>query len=431
MKAPKNKKTKTIKKKTPALENTTAQGITKTMLDNVAIGVSMINPKMEIIWLNKSLKERFPDIDMRKKPLCYQSFYIPPKEKICDYCPTIKAFKTGRVHSSETDVCADGKIYNVTATPMKDKNKKINYVIETVEDITERKKIEGDLREAEERFRRFAEASLEGIVITEKGRLLDVSDTFARIFGYEPSEIIGTHVAKLVAPEYQELVLNKIFTEDENPYETVCVKKNGERFPVEACGKRIVYKGKKARITSIRDITERNKINEAILKAKVEWEITFDNATELIALVDKEFKIIRCNKSLASFAQRPFNEILGHRTSEFFEFTNEHHDYTKPIEKTEIKTNRGRWLYVSYHPIINKQGEFIHSVIIASDITELKDFEQKLLDSERELKKRVEDLERFYQMAVGRELKMRELKKEMKSLQAELAKYKGDDGHEK
>ncbi len=71
-----------------------AEEIAKTMLDNVVMGIAMISPKMEIIWLNKTFKVWFPNIDIRKRPLCFKSFYSPPKKEICNYCPTIKAFKT-------------------------------------------------------------------------------------------------------------------------------------------------------------------------------------------------------------------------------------------------------------------------------------------------------------------------------------------------
>jgi hypothetical protein len=49
---------------------------------------------------------------------------------------------------------------------------------------------------------------------------------------------------------------------------------------------------------------------------------------------------------------------------------------------------------------------------------------EKILRSEDELKKRVKELEDFYNMSVGRELKMIELKNEIESLKEELAKYK-------
>lgn len=128
----------------------TVEDLNKIVLDNMIIGISIISPKMEIIWINKTLRKQFPNIDVTKKPLCYQAFYSPPKKKICNYCPTIKAFKTGEVHSSETDVCSDGKIYNVVAAPVKEESGKTNYVIETIEDITARKKAEEALQKAKE-----------------------------------------------------------------------------------------------------------------------------------------------------------------------------------------------------------------------------------------------------------------------------------------
>jgi PAS domain S-box-containing protein len=143
----------------PLISNKQIDEIVKTMLDNVAIGVSMIDPKMEIVWLNETFKKWFPHIDINKKPLCYQSFYLPPKDKVCDYCPTIKAFKTHRRHSAETSVCADGKIYNVIATPIQDKKGEVNYVVETVEDITERKKAEDNL----EKTHRFLQSIIDGV----------------------------------------------------------------------------------------------------------------------------------------------------------------------------------------------------------------------------------------------------------------------------
>ncbi len=43
---------------------------------------------------------------------------------------------------------------------------------------------------------------------------------------------------------------------------------------------------------------------------------------------------------------------------------------------------------------------------------------------EIDLKKRVKELEDFYEMAIGRELRMIELKREIETLKEELARYK-------
>jgi len=48
----------------------------------------------------------------------------------------------------------------------------------------------------------------------------------------------------------------------------------------------------------------------------------------------------------------------------------------------------------------------------------------ELRNREKELKKKVKELEEFYDMAVGRELRMKELKEEIEELREELKKYK-------
>jgi PAS domain S-box-containing protein len=43
---------------------------------------------------------------------------------------------------------------------------------------------------------------------------------------------------------------------------------------------------------------------------------------------------------------------------------------------------------------------------------------------EKELKERIEELEKFYEMSIGRELKMKEFQEEIEGLKSELAQYK-------
>ena len=60
----------------------------------------------------------------------------------------------------------------------------------------------------------------------------------------------------------------------------------------------------------------------------------------------------------------------------------------------------------------------------ARDITEYKRAESALHKSEEELKKKFKELEEFYNMAVGRELRMKELKEEINEMKEELKRYK-------
>ncbi len=73
--------------------------------------------------------------------------------------------------------------------------------------------------------------------------------------------------------------------------------------------------------------------------------------------------------------------------------------------------------------VTDSDGRPIGIVTTCEDITERKNME-------RELRERVEELEKFYDMAVGRELKMRELKEEIKKTKSELENYIKRDGNE-
>ena len=72
----------------------------------------------------------------------------------------------------------------------------------------------------------------------------------------------------------------------------------------------------------------------------------------------------------------------------------------------------------------DKEGNFLGYFISFSDITEIKalqeNLEEKIKKRTKELQEKIEELERFHNLTVGRELKLIELKKENKRLKAEL-----------
>jgi PAS domain S-box-containing protein len=116
----------------------------RSVVENISIGISVISPKMEILTMNKQLREWFPDINVSTKPICYKAFNEPPRDDICSYCPTYKSLQDGQVHESETETPAGEKIvnYRIISSPIKDKNGKVIAAVAMVENITEFKQIE-------------------------------------------------------------------------------------------------------------------------------------------------------------------------------------------------------------------------------------------------------------------------------------------------
>ncbi len=150
---------------------------------------------------------------------------------------------------------------SINSQPLFQANEPKPYaVVCSFTDITERKWTQEALRESEERFRRLSDATLEGIMIHENGKVLDTNQTVLDMFGYESADFLSVPTLDSVAPEYRELVRGKIMAGDEKTYEAVAVRKDGSHFPIEVRGRVIPYHGRKIRVTTIRDITERQAI---------------------------------------------------------------------------------------------------------------------------------------------------------------------------
>src|ERR1051325_6778663 len=100
-----------------------------------------------------------------------------------------------------------------TKAPFRDENGQIKGIVGIGRDITKRRKIEEELREAEQRFRSIFEETIVGVFQgTPSGRYLSVNPAMARIFGYEsPQEMVQTVVdvsQSYVDPKkYMELML--------------------------------------------------------------------------------------------------------------------------------------------------------------------------------------------------------------------------------
>ncbi len=131
----------------------------------------------------------------------------------------------------------------------------------------ERQRGEEELRESEERFRRLSEASIEGIIIHDAGVVLDVSARFAQMFMYSVDELLNRNVLDfLPAPDWRHVILERVRSGSEQPYEMVGIRKDGVRISVEIHARATSYHGRPARVVAVRDITERKLLEQQTMQ---------------------------------------------------------------------------------------------------------------------------------------------------------------------
>ena len=120
-----------------------------------------------------------------------------------------------------------------------------------------------ELAASEARFRSFADATQEGVVFTENGRIIDISERGAALVGASGSAaLIGRDIMDFCAPADRERVATQMRNNVTTPFEFTVRRVNGSEFPGEARGRTSFYHNRPVRVTVFRDLTERKRIEQ-------------------------------------------------------------------------------------------------------------------------------------------------------------------------
>jgi len=122
----------------------------RSIVDNLGIGVTLINPKMEVVELNKRMRKWFPAYDPNQSQICY-CLFNSSNETVCENCPTSRTFQDGSVHEAtiERPLGSITGHYRIVSSPIFNGNGAVIAAIELVEDITERLSLEAQVRQSQ------------------------------------------------------------------------------------------------------------------------------------------------------------------------------------------------------------------------------------------------------------------------------------------
>ncbi len=151
-----------------------------------------------------------------------------------------------------------------TAVPLKDRKGNTTGAIETLQDFTERKKAEEELRESERKYRAITEKSHDAIFIVGEDGFLFLNDRTSEVTGYSKEELYSMNWPDLLHPEDRERVKEidrKGRKDNEAPtrYEARILTKEGEVKHGDFKVTPIEYEGEFAVLGTLRDITELKK----------------------------------------------------------------------------------------------------------------------------------------------------------------------------
>jgi len=205
-----------------------------------------------------------------------------------------------RPHTVEFEVyCKDGSTIwqETTANFMCDSAGKPFGILGVSRDITERRKAEEKIREAEKRYKAIFDNNLEMVFVNdEQGRFLDSNDATLNRFGYTREDLGTLNFYDLSHPddiskafEAVAEILSKGYMD--HPIEMRVITKSGEIVWVETLVIPLEYDGDHyIGMGLAHDITNRKKAEEELRLSEERYRLIADNSTDVIFTTDLNFK---------------------------------------------------------------------------------------------------------------------------------------------
>jgi len=255
--------------------------------------------------------------------------------------------------------------------------------------------------ESERRYRTLFESAGDAIFIIDAegdkvGDIVDANPAAAEMHGYSLEEIytlnlikdLDAPTASQAAPDRVHSILNGEWINAEIDH----VKKDGTIFTVEISAGLLEYMGHKYILAIDRDISGRKKMENLIIRSKLEWEETFNTITDMITIHDRDYNIIRANKAAEKILHLPFLGVTQAKCYQYYHGKEsppencascECFDTGKPVTFEMYEPHLDMFLEIRSMPRFDDNDQISGLIHVIRDITEEKKVEDSLQRAEQ------------------------------------------------
>jgi two-component system sporulation sensor kinase A len=287
----------------------------------------------------------------------------------------------------------------VTSTPLTIKGKIVG-TLGIVREITERVAIENKLKEANRRLGTLFETAMEGITVVDaEENLTFVNKAFADMLGYKEDELIGMNLQKFVDGQGFEEI--RRHTENRKKgeisrYELVMFDKGGKPriFQVSASPLWNEDSSFAGSLGIVMDVTERKRMEYTLREREEKFRGIFENANDSLIYLDTSGRIVDVNEKAAKTFGGSKEELLGKNFIKVGIFSIR--DVPKLLSifarilrgkegyiSLRIKNKKDQELYLEcVSSIVRVNNKIVGILVVGRDITERKEIEEKLKESE-------------------------------------------------
>lgn len=195
-------------------------------------------------------------------------------------------------------------------------NNRVVGVQSILKDVTERKKVEREIRESQQKFKLFFMNNPEAAdYLDPTFHIIDINPRFEELFGYSLDEIKGKHINDLIVPEdrmEEAEMLDKKAGERIVYHDTLRKRKDGTFIPVSISAAPITLEGKLVGTVGLyKDISQLKKTENELEESRRHFQMLFNVMVDPVVIVDRRGKFLEVTDRVEEITGFKREELLG------------------------------------------------------------------------------------------------------------------------